>query len=503
MTDPTDTDDKDDRILLGEILRPLIPRSSHIKKGTVLATIIAGLLGAVYFVAQPTRRSASLDFRPLFKGAQQRQYPNGLPFSGTDIVDQSIVGQVFTANNIGQYCTLDAFQSGFVVQETSPEMQFLEMDYQARLSAPELTSVDRERLQTEYASRRASIPWYYRLAFVQPPDCSSLPPVVVFKVMPELLETWARDADQKRGVTRFRVSVLSPQVFDHPGDEADNVIIRADLLRTAIVRVLANISAVEGLPGAELVRGSERNVSFAEVRVELEDLLRARLQPLIALAGRGLGAEPLRFLEQALLSAEIQWNAAQQRAEAYRAALREYTGTAAPAAASALSERDPNSRDLQAPQIDRTFIDRIVDLSEANTMFRQEITRQVIGAAIEVTERGAIVQQYRQLLASIRQSGSGGEPATAIATLIERISTQAKDATKRFNDIYDEFTAISLRPGPQMYRVERPVASAAVRSFTIRSYALGLLTVLFVTPILLSVVYLVHYHLAAFIRGIR
>jgi hypothetical protein len=82
--------------------------------------------------------------------------------------------------------------------------------------------------------------------------------------------------------------------------DVDNLLIRADLLRTAVSRVIANIREIELLPGAGLVRGSEKKISLPEVRAELEDLIQAQLDPLVAQAGRGLGRQAIRWLDQSL-----------------------------------------------------------------------------------------------------------------------------------------------------------------------------------------------------------
>jgi hypothetical protein len=488
----------------GDIVRPLVPRARHIRNGTILATIIGAILAGVYYVIQPTTRSASLGFRPVFDSAKAGRYPNGLPFAPTDILNPSIVNQVYAVNRVEQYCRLDAFRSGLTVQESSPELQFLTLEYQARLAATGLTAIDRERLQNEFVSRRAALQPQYDIVFLQPQECMAMPQPVVFKGLQDILETWATESEQKRGVLRFRVSVLSPRVFDFPNGD-DSALVRADMLRTGVIRVISNIAAVERLPGSELIRGSDKNGSLAEVRGELEDLLQARLDPLIAIAGRGLGDASQRFLRQALQTAQIRLTAAQQRAEVYKQALREYSGMVPSASDRSTTDRAPSPSDLQTltPQIDRTFIDRIVDLSTANTTFRQEVTRQAIDASVEAVDRATLVEQYRQLLASLGERGDQQAASENVVQILERVTAQAKDATRRFNEIYDEFTRVSLRPGPAMYSVERPASGSSVAAFTRRHFALTVLAVAIVTPILLALAFLLQYYSRKFINSLK
>ena len=78
--------DTADGALLGDLLRPLVYYRRLIWQGTLSATAIAALLGGLYLLAlQPTAWSATLGFRPLFDGASEGKYPNGLPFAPADI----------------------------------------------------------------------------------------------------------------------------------------------------------------------------------------------------------------------------------------------------------------------------------------------------------------------------------------------------------------------------------------------------------------------------------
>lgn len=473
----------------------------------MIAGLVAVLGGATYLLLQPTIRSASLQFRPIFDGADQGRYPNNLPFSTRDIVSPSIVAQVYTKNNIQKFCAGDKFLSGLAVQESSPELQFLNLQYEARLADTRLTAIERQRLQDEYTSRKATLQSHYSLVFVQPAGCSVVPQLLVFKILPEILETWATDAQEKRGVMKVRVPVLTPAIFDQADVPTENALIKADLLRTAVARVVANIQAVERLPGSELVRGSDRNVSFAEVRAELEDLMQARVNPVVALAGGGLGTRARRWVQQALQTATIRYQAAEQRAEAYRLALREYsgTGTVPPQGTRPFGEKPQTSSDVQAltPQIDSTFIDRIVQLSAANTAFRQEITRQSIDASVEAVERGAVVEQYRQLLSWLGQGDAEPTAAGAVDQALAQISKQARDATRRFNEIYDEYSELSLSNGSAMYRIEQPPHGETIRSFGPRTLVLMVLGVVVAMPIVLSIIILLRYHTRRFISGMR
>lgn len=292
----------DDEIQIGNFFAPLRHYRRLIWNATVAATASAILGGGVFFFVQPVRWSAWLEFRPVFTGAAAGQYPNKLPFASTDIVEATVLDQVYDKNHLQSPCVRDEFRSGFVVDETSTELQFLDLDYQARLADTRLSAVDRERLQSEYRARRQAVPVQYRLTWLRSDACRSVPAEMATKALEEVLQTWAQDADLKRGVLKMRVAVLTPRVFDLGSLAEQSLLVRADLIRSALTRVIANVRDVEQLPGAELVRAGADQVSFAQVRARLEDLIQVHLDPLVSVAGRGLGADATHWVEEALVS---------------------------------------------------------------------------------------------------------------------------------------------------------------------------------------------------------
>jgi hypothetical protein len=457
-------------------------------RGTAATTLLAAFVGGWYFFAQPVVYGARLNFQPVFEGARAGRYPNGLLFSPTDIVHRSVIDQVFATNALQGYCDSATFASGFIVEEGSPAMARFDEEYRARLSDTRLTPVDRRRLQEDYANRRAGLERRYRLTFVHPANCAAIPSRVLLEALPEILETWALDAREKRGVNRVRVPVLTTTIFDDIGAADETLLVKADLLRTAISRVVTNILRVEEQPGAQLVRGSEKNISLREVRAGLEDLMKARLDPLIVRAASSVPGEAAGWVNQALRSSTIRLRAAQQRSDVYRTALREYSRVAPSAPADVSPEPGQSPSDVQAltPQIDSTFIDRIVELSSLSTAFRQELTRSAIEASVEAADRAAVVEHYRELLSAIRANRGAAAAPRDVDMALRQVAAEAKEATRRFNEIYAEFSRRSLGAGLEMYRIERRPEMFAMRRFATRSYFLLLLGVMIAAPVVIE-----------------
>jgi hypothetical protein len=443
---------------------------------TMMVAIGTGLLvsvaAAVYLLwLQPVRRASVLEFRPTFEGVARGRYPNGLPFAPTDIAAGPVLDLVFDANTVSEYCSREAFRGGFFVEQRSDQSAFLDAEYQGRLAEPRLTSVERQSLQAEYEAKRAALPVQFRLVFVKPRPCAAMPQVVVTKAMTDVLATWASESETKRGVLNLQVEVLTPAVMDVGLSEEGSRLLRADLIRTALWRVVRNVEKVGGIPGAALVRLGSNKTTFAEIEDKVVDLVRSRLEPLVVSAGQSMGRESTIWITETVASAEREQKAAEGRAEAYLTALREYSGAAQTAQASrASAPTGTQGSDVQtlSPQVDRTFIDRIVEMSEANTTFRRELTESMVLASVEAVTARDRADYYRRLLQSLRApSGSALSPAQVDARMNE-IVDQAKALIADFNSLYDEFSRVSLRAAAAMYQTDKPVTTEVYREFTPR-----------------------------------
>lgn len=478
-------DDDQDGI---DILRLL---KEHGRATIIAALAVAAVVGLVavtyFFFLQPVRRVSSLEFRPTFEGVARNQYPNGLPFQESDIVRGSVIDAVYDANSLADYCDREVFRSGFFVEERSDESSFLDAEYQARLAAPTLTAVERQSIQAEYTSKREALPVQFRLVFVTPKACEGIPGLVVSKIMSDVLATWANQSETKRGVLNHQVEMLTPSIMDVGLSDEGSRLLRADLIRTALERVVRNVQVVNSLPGAHLVRlGSERT-TFGEIGNRLVDLMRSRLEPLVVSAGRSMVREASGWVAETLASAEREQQLAEKRAGAYLSALREYSGISEPVPSGRANEPLGNQgSDVMtvSPQVDVAFIERMIQMSEVNAVFRQELTESMVEANIAAATAGQRASYYRQLLQSMRSpTGASLVSPAEVDARLNGIVAEAKALITSFNQLYDEFSRVSLRSGAEMYQTPKPISVEVLRGFTSRKLLMLVFGVFFVTLI--------------------
>ena len=481
--DPNTSEEEWNEVSIIGLLKPLWDHRRLLVVSTLAMTALAVLLSAVSCWRQPVRWTASLEFRPTFEGADLGKYPNKLPFASSDIIDASVLDQVFDSNKIQDFCGRNDFRSAFFVEQRSSELQLIDSDYQSRLADTKLSPVDRQRLLDEYQARRAKAPVQYGITFMRPIQCRTLPAAVAIKMLDDVLLTWANDSESRRGVLKQRVRVLTPNILDVATIGKQSLFVRANLVWTNIDRVIRNMVEVEALPGAELVRFGEQRVSLAEVRARMEDLQHAHLESLMTSVSAERDRDSVRWVEDALATATSEQQVAQNRARANLDALREYSGVVPqPNTQRGESQRPQGGADVQSltPQIDRTFIDRILEMSAPNTTFRQELTRDMVKASLDAVEYESVVNHYKQLLAALK-SGDSGSSASELSSRLSEIVTEGKDLTRQFDGLYDEWSRVAFRAGPAMYRIEKPAAVEVVRSFTLASYAAAVALVFFVT----------------------
>src|SRR5687768_11082481 len=110
--DKHDSPAQEDEIRFGDLFKPLVQHGKQIWYVALAITLVVAVAAGLYYLFQPTTWSALLGFRPVFDGVDRGLYPNGLAFSPTDIINPSIVDQVYAKNNMSEHCSVDDFRAG-------------------------------------------------------------------------------------------------------------------------------------------------------------------------------------------------------------------------------------------------------------------------------------------------------------------------------------------------------------------------------------------------------
>jgi hypothetical protein len=443
--------------------------------------VVYTIVALVLFLIAPAQRTTSVPFRLDFEGAARAEYPNGLRFSPVEIVGAPVLLSVYNANHLERFLEFGAFSRAVFVLESNPDYEKLAADYQASLADPKLTTVDRDRVEREFALRRESLAKNeYAISYLQTRESSTLPEQLVYKVLGDVLVEWANYAVKEEHGLDYRISVLSPQVLDEASLGAGDYIARIEILRAKVYQTLDNIADLERVPGAELARTGGGS-SLREIRLRLEEITRFELEPLVVVVrSSGLIANPtatVRFLQSQLAFDQRRLQTAQAEADAIRQAMALYFGerqlSGVTASSSGAPATDPQkhvagagSGETVMPQLSDTFLDRLVALTSRSND-APDRRKLIADYRIKRSRAIAIEQEVaydRQVLRDVQEAPAGGvrtDPA-AVQAQITAARTEVRQLVVRMNELYATLSRntspskqLFTRTGTPVTRIER------------------------------------------------
>lgn len=461
------------------------------------------IIAAAILLLAPRQRTTTLPFRLEFKGADRGEYPNGFKFSVADITATPVLLDVFSGNELSRFTTFDQFSRSLYVLEANRDLDRLSNEYQTKLADPKLTPIDRERIERDFESKRAAISKSdYALQFTTTPSVAKIPPVLVPKILDDTLRTWARRAAIEKKVLDYRVPALTANILSDIRVENGQYLVPLLLLRRRVDDVIKNVGKMFDIPGAELVRTKKEHKSLEEIRLTLDELIRFRLEPLIARARFGglLGpsSDALRVLRAQLSYDERALTAARGREAALRNALATYESTQRPQAlvttsAAPLRSADSPNRETVMPQISDTFLERIVDLANRNAdrEYRQKLTEEIKEASLTAVPLEAAVKYDHELIDSFATPSTTTGASLEIEGLWKSLLADVHQAIEHVNEIYIAASR-QLYPETELYRVLGPPVTRTQRSVSPARLALGgALTFLIALPLIMIIV-LIH-----------
>jgi hypothetical protein len=442
----------------------------------VLYVIVAVAL----YVFSPAQRVTTQQFRLDFEGAAEGRYPNGIKFSSSDITSTPILLKVYQENHLDRFTNFLNFSRAIFVLESNLDYERLAADYQARLSDPKLSAIDRERMLREWQSKAAAINKNeYSLNWLRTPDSDGVPESLVKKVLLDTLTGWARYAATEQHVLKYRLTVFSPQIID-ASDSDGELIVDIQMLRSKVYKILQNIDLLREVPGAELVRSADGR-SLEEIRLRLEEIVRFRLEPLTGrVSAMGLIANrpaTVRFIETQLAYDQRYLKATQDYADTIRQSFAVYsdqpaftpeTASAANAATRDQTHTQPQRSDTLMPQISESFLDRLMTLTSqaSDVSYRQKLVDDYRRASQAVIPAQQSLSYDQEVLGQVKSSSSvaaSGQPAAAVSQEIVAARNEVKELVGRVNNIYDSVSS-NLSPSKELYTLTAPPLVRTERS---------------------------------------
>ncbi len=433
--------------------------------------ILAAML--VLFFA-PKERASQAQVRFLFTGADEGKYPNGDLFSSMELISTPILKEVYEANELEGAIPFQQFKNRFTVTQENPERDALEADYMARMADTKIPAVERDRLLREFRAKQAALrSSEYRLVYIEHSAFRTVSPLKLRKILSDIIATWARNADQRKGAMFYRVPILSPNMVNTEISQVGgDPVVALDILRNQIIKIIINIDQLDSLPGAAFIRDEKEQDHLADIRNRLQELVRYQINPMIGqVRAQGISSDPaktINYLESQLFQLSLQKRAAQDKVKLLEDSLRNYLqerGGFVPAADA--GKAAPSL--TMIPMVSSDFFQQIMALGQegSDLEYRKEITERIIVASNDLVDIERDTRYYEEFLVLFKSRMSASRIAPQVVKNFENqyrsVAVIVIDAVQKVNQIYERISKNNLNPDTLLYRLISP-PSSTVRS---------------------------------------
>ena len=486
----------DDTISLAHVTDVLKRYRPAIAASLVAVAISYVLLSVLLYLFGPAQQITSVPFRLVFDGADAGKYPNGTDFSTTEITATPTIQKVYTDSGMQRFGTFAELKSSIFVIERNKDLARLALEYDAKLADPKIYQIDRERIEREYDLKKGSIRHTdFALSMAVDDQSRIIPAPIRVQVLKSILDTWADQAMNEKGAGRYRIPVLSRNILEAPPESRD-YLIAIDILRTKVNRIIGTIDQMLGVRGAEVLTTGKERITLTEVRANLEDTRRFRLEPLIAtIRQHQLStdyAASMEFLQSQLETARRKRDQERARVNTLQRSLELYTQRNATMVSDAPGVKGTTSGAQVIQQVDKSFLDQLSDLisQKRDIEYRQKLVDNLNVAAInQLLPAETEVSYYESLVQSMKSRSGVTAASPEIVRTIQLQYQKAMDETFRAADqVSDIYRVMSknLNPGLTVYTLTDPVEETSLRAFSLRRLLVyGILTMIVALPLIL------------------
>lgn len=410
-------EDGDDFISLAPLWH-LIRRYRHWLEIAFLALLVSGLGGigaASLFLKREAAGFLELEF--VFSGAERGFYPNNLPFSPEDLLDDAVIRQVYVRNSLARWLKYEEFKSGLALHRAGTEMLFLRSEYQAKLDDRKLAAADRQRLEEEFSSRIKSLPpLTYRLSWNREARPGRLLPAELLRrSLRDIPRVWAEEAVRKKQVLLFAARIPGPARLDTGAD----VLASFNELLERSRSLQFGLEELAKMPGVNLPTGQERpNLAdlLLGLRILSEQTIPEIQLTLLANVDSPEAAERVvRSFQLQLRTREGKLDQAKGVVNSVLATYRDYLAGRPGSDFSSSGEAKPEAtgRGPVAPlagagtslQISDSFLNKLMEVTKGNEdgPYRTQMVERIRAARLDEVDEQSSFEETRQILQSVQR----------------------------------------------------------------------------------------------------
>ena len=465
---PPGSDLDDDEISLRPYLQTLWRYRQVLATATAAAAVLFGIVTLALMALLPSDRTASLEFRLTFANADKGLYPNGSPFNAAAITAEPVVSQVFAANELERYVSLDELERTLSVDRSSDAIRRLDAELQARLSNTRAAD-DRLSLESNYrAMRDAILEPQFELRLHRTGRLVEIPEPIIEKALSDVLETWAMRADATGGVNRPDIDPVSREMLARATDAQEPYLIRIEVMRSGAQRLMTALNALAAIPGARAVRIAG-NRSIADEVAAVEELTSIDLESLTGMI-RVAPVSPRErivlnaYFSRLIATARLNRDTTATRARTLQTVLREYMAQREDRFDIRPQAVQPGTPDASAsaPGLSEIFVKQVMTLAAAaqdrEFEYRRVLSELLVTASAQEAAATRQINYYQDLLSQL------STPSAASAALSSELPARFNAAHERLLGVVDRVAALNravsseiLNPAGRLYTVTSPV----------------------------------------------
>lgn len=451
----------DDGVSMGELLARVgkwVDRHYRILR-FVLVAAIALVIAATcaLLVIKPPRVTYATVISYNFPQAEKGLYPNGAPFSVTDIVSAKVLEAVWSKNQLGDLgLPLNRFVDSVAIVQYAQNEEFIREKYRAMLQRKNLSQTDVAAIEKDFsdelnaASRKQS-----RLTLTLP-FRSGVSGEIASKVLADIPRTWSAIAINELGVSAIPGLITEGINADfvktaHPFQVADYFFQSVSVFDGAL-------RAVATFPGGDSLRDPKTGMGIDDLKKRLTDISRYALQSFDDVLQESVRVPEgqIRSSERSLRDLKSQQEEFLAQARVHRQALVDYDAVRLQEAR-VPGQTDPRAiQQSNSLQLQGDAIQRLINLGSQNkdAEFRQELTRKRVAAEVSANALEPQIDRLKRRIEASRKSTLKGDASASdeVKSLANQIAGRLQEVGDALTRLQKVQTARFLDDGGVLYR---------------------------------------------------
>lgn len=380
-----------------------------------------------------------------FNGVSEGQYPDGTPFTPTDLLSPVIIQRVYEQNDLeGQGLSLSGFSNALSISAHAPTRQFIVQRFRQELARAGSSTTEVNQIEQRFAQALERASRSYAILTLDlrdglMPTSSVIDDQLASKVLLDIPRVWARYMTEEAGVFAEDLRLYSAQAIGGSVLGIMDEIVSADIIKSKFLLLRNNIEAIQELYNSGTVQDPETGLRLGDIEAQADWLENFVLEEARAtLVGGSVAANPeatMRFFRGRIEQLSRQRDLLLQRAERVEEALQSYNQGgvgSAPSGGSGMGGSLSLPEDLRGgttiPQFGSDFLDRLVELGgdSGDVLFRQELTRERLNYHLEAADIQAEISRLEQLSEMIidQQDMTQAEFSDEMQAEIEMVESQ-------------------------------------------------------------------------------